>query len=377
MKKGDLIFVTFYDDGFRRAAILEQDVPEDTSHEAQVMIRCDAKQSGPFTVKRSKIFLEGYERQTRIRKQTEMLQYPSSSSSTKKTTKTATTTTTNLYSMVAARYVDPSTSTHCNKENCIQVRWNEGSCTWEPPSTVLTIDKEFLDKLHNNAGKRIDFDGARSADSEECWKSSKLFESIISSDTVNRSDLMKATTTSTNIHFQTQGRLCALNAVANATPIPPELYDELKKENPALEAVVKRVFREGIAKVTRVKVEFDDNDLHATMLKRKSGVFAVRFITHCESNHCATWDATSQVILDTDPKYSHPMPINEYLETLKPLGKLTKVPKVTKAYEIVPCANKRLKRMHASSTETTTAAAATTAPSEAPLEAPSAGSSIR
>ena len=25
MKKGDLIFVTFYDDGFRRAAILEQE----------------------------------------------------------------------------------------------------------------------------------------------------------------------------------------------------------------------------------------------------------------------------------------------------------------------------------------------------------------
>ena len=110
MKKGDLIFVTFYDDGFRRAAILEQDVTKDTSHEAQVMIRCDAMQSGPFTVKRSKIFLEGYDRETRIRKQTEMLQYPSSSSSTKKTTTTNT-----FCSMVAGRYVDPSTITHLNK----------------------------------------------------------------------------------------------------------------------------------------------------------------------------------------------------------------------------------------------------------------------
>ena len=94
------------------------------------------------------------------------------------------------------------------------------------------MDKEFLDKLHNNAGKRIDFDGARSADSEECWKSSKLFESIISSDTVNRSDLMKATTTSTNIHFQTQGRLCALNAVANAmtnNPAGHVLYFEVSE----------------------------------------------------------------------------------------------------------------------------------------------------
>jgi len=39
--------------------------------------------------------------------------------------------------MVAGKYVDPSTSTHPNKEKCYQIWWGKRECTWEPATNVL------------------------------------------------------------------------------------------------------------------------------------------------------------------------------------------------------------------------------------------------
>jgi len=254
--------------------------------------------------------------------------------------------------MVAARYVDPSTSTHRNKEKCIKVWWNERESTWEPPSNLRMVDKEFIDKLHNNAGTRIDFDG--------CWESSKLSLPIIPSDMVYHSEGVKAMTTSKIIQFQTQGRLCALNAIANAITIPTDMYEELKQENPSMEQVVDRVLQAGIAQFPIVRREYGGT-LQAKMLEQKSGIFVFRF-----ARHIATWDATSQVILDTDPRNPHPLPINVFLDALKPSEE------ITKAYEILPSTkdpktekkrakrreSKKRKRLKATSTETTTAPSA-------------------
>jgi len=181
------------------------------------------------------------------------------------------------------------------------------------------MDKEFLDKLYSNVGTKIYFEGARSAESEECLKSPKLLKSITPSSAFCRTEGLKRNTMTEIIMFQVQGRLCALNAVANAMTIPMELYEEIKKQNPELKRVVERVRQAGIAHFHKVKEE-NDKDLQAKMLDQKSGIFAVRFGTHC-----LTWDANSQVILDTDPEYPHPLPINEQLlKTLKnELGNLT------------------------------------------------------
>ena len=211
-------------------------------------------------------------------------------------------------------------------------------------------------------------------------------QSISSSERVIPSEGVKAhTTTSKAIQFQTHGRLCALNAIANAITIPPDMYEKLKQDNPSMEQIVERLIHAGIAEFLIVRREFAGT-LQAKMLEQKSGIFVFRF-----GRHIATWDANSQVILDPDPEYPNPLPINEFLDALKPPEELTK------AYKIVPCTKdleekkerkkdrnkrqrenqKKRKRVKVSSTETTTAAVATTAPSEAPLEAPSAGPSMR
>ena len=225
----------------------------------------------------------------------------------------------------------------------------------------MVVDKEYnynslTSKLHNNAGTRIDFDG--------CWESSKLSLPIIPSDMVYHSEGVKAMTTSKIIQFQTQGRLCALNAIANAITIPTDMYEELKQENPSMEQVVRRVVQAGIAQFPIVRRE-SGGTLQAKMLEQKSGIFVFRF-----ARHIATWDATSQVILDTDPRNPHPLPINVFLDALKPSEELTK------AYEILPTTkdpktekkrakrrakrreSKKRKQLKATSTETTTAPSA-------------------
>jgi len=80
------------------------------------------------------------------------------------------------------------------------------------------------------------FEGARPAESEENWKTPKL-DSILPSAAVIRIEGLKTNTTTEIFLFQVPGRLCALNAVANAMTIPIELYEEIKKQNPDLPTV--------------------------------------------------------------------------------------------------------------------------------------------
>ena len=70
------------------------------------------------------------------------------------------------------------------------------------------------------------------------------------------------------------------------------------------------------------------------MMLQTNGLYAVEYYTHC-----VTWYANQQLIMDSDPRFPKPLPINQ--ETLDALH----IKRVEKVYQITPgCAKKDKKK---------------------------------
>ena len=183
------------------------------------------------------------------------------------------------------------------KKLCYRVWWEDGSCTWVPLRNLDTLDPVFVESLQKNPGVKRDFDGGRS------------------------SRLSAADGTSVGeIKHQEFGVQCALNAVANGIHIPSGIYEELSPFKLSLTQVADRLRVHGYHFGKR-----KGDDHLEWLLQQSTGIFAVR-----SDGHCVTWDADKQVILDTDPCFPSPLPINTF--TLATLD----IQKVDKVYRILP-----------------------------------------
>jgi hypothetical protein len=139
------------------------------------------------------------------------------------------------------------------------------------------------------------------------------------------------------VKHQAKGEFCALHSVANAIPLPQELYDFIHDKARLFELEgVRVVINEWTGtpcQLHRIK-GVQKTDFLAWLRRQVEGIFAVEF-----NGHCVTWDAASQLIMETDPDFPHPLPITD--QTLIALG----INVVEKAYRIVPCGgNGRRKR---------------------------------
>jgi hypothetical protein len=87
--------------------------------------------------------------------------------------------------------------------------------------------------------------------------------------------------------------------VANGIKVPFELYFPLYSQDPDLEEVIHAL---GGRVGYLTKVSQSDGDLQAWLLRQSQGIFAVE-----AGNHCFTWDCDRQLLLDTDPRFPHPL----------------------------------------------------------------------
>ena len=183
------------------------------------------------------------------------------------------------------------------------------------PPNLSGLAKKILERMHSTPCKRVKFTGAVGNGSVTC------------SDPIRHCDLELVFPaygygTPANIAHQTPGTHCALNSVANGIKIPANLYFSLFSLDPDLEKVIFSL-RSVVGHLT--KVSQCAADLLAWLLIQSDGVFAVE-----ARAHCITWDCSRQLLLDSDPRFPHPLPVTQ--ENVAAMG----LSRLTKAYRLDP-----------------------------------------
>jgi hypothetical protein len=198
--------------------------------------------------------------------------------------------------------------------NTYQMWWAGGGYTWEPKRNISGLANIFLDRMHSTLGRKVKFTGAV-GDGGGTWKLSVRH--------CDRGILFPASGHGMpmNIAHQTPGSHCALNSVANGIHIPAEKYFSLYLVNLGLEQVI-HALRSDVGHLT--KVPQCDGDLPAWLFSQSEGVFAVE----SREAHCFTWDCGRKLLLDSAPRFPHPLPATP--ENLYAMGGN----RLTKAYRL-------------------------------------------
>jgi hypothetical protein len=204
---------------------------------------------------------------------------------------------------VAIKFLDPD----------FGVWWKGGHYTREPSRNLTGIDRSAIERARTKKGTRVKLTGRRDSAAQAA-----------------------VTTPSVQGWYQDTQSLCALNAVANAliqlgAPLSSEQYTTAKlscseyKGLIPLESVAGKFRAGGISRFSRLKAQ---NSLHRfTNLRAQTrGGYVVE-----DEGHVLSWNCDTQTILDSDPRYPHPLPIND--ENLKLLFQR---PCVELAYRVHP-----------------------------------------
>ena len=208
------------------------------------------------------------------------------------------------YGVVAIKFLDPD----------FGVWWKGGQYTQEPLRNLTGIDCSAIERARSKKGTRVKLTGRR--------------------DPAGQAPAVTAP--STQGWYQETQSSCALNAVANAliqlgAPLSSEQYTTAKlsfseyKGLIPLEVVADKFRAGGISRFSRLKAQ---NSFHRfTSLRTQTrGVYVVD-----DEGHVISWNSDTQTILDSDPRYPHPLPIND--ENLKLLFQR---PCVELAYRVHP-----------------------------------------
>lgn len=127
------------------------------------------------------------------------------------------------------------------------------------------------------------------------------------------------------VQYQCMGAFRALNSVANAVSLPPELYRSIRSEGSLLQLrelqdILKSAVRSP-CRLRRVR-GIPKARLLGWLRQQREGLFVLQFVRTTSGGgwyiHCITWDATRQVVMETDPSYPYALGITE--DTLATLG---------------------------------------------------------
>ena len=208
------------------------------------------------------------------------------------------------YGVVAIKFLDPD----------FGVWWKGGQYTQEPLRNLTGIDCSAIERARTKKGTRVKLTGRR--------------------DPAGQAPAVTAP--STQGWYQETQSSCSLNAIANAliqlgAPLSSEQYTTAKlsfseyKGLIPLEVVADKFRAGGISRFSRLKAQ---NSFHRfTSLRTQTrGVYVVE-----DEGHVLSWNCDTQTILDSDPRYPHPLPIND--ENLKLLFQR---PCVELAYRVHP-----------------------------------------
>ena len=211
------------------------------------------------------------------------------------------------YCVVAIKFLDPD----------FGVWWKGGHYTREPSRNLTGIDRSAIERARTKKGTRVNLTGRRDSAAQAA-----------------------VTTPSVQGWYQETQSSCALNAIANAliqlgTPLSSEQYTTTKlscseyKGLIPLESVADKICARGISQFTRLRGQ--NSFTRFTNLRALTrGVYVVE-----DEGHVITWNCETQTILDSDPRYPHPLPIND--ENLK---LLLQRPRIELAYRVHPCKKK-------------------------------------
>jgi hypothetical protein len=211
------------------------------------------------------------------------------------------------YCVVAIKFLDPD----------FGVWWKDGHYTREPLRNLTGIDRSAIERARTKKGTRVKLTGRRDSAAQAT-----------------------VTTPSVQGWYQETQSSCSLNAIANAliqlgTPLSSEQYTTTKlscseyKGLIPLESVADKICARGISQFTRLRGQ--NSFTRFTNLRALTrGVYVVE-----DEGHVITWNCETQTILDSDPQYPHPLPIND--ENLK---LLIQRPRIELAYRVHPCKKK-------------------------------------
>lgn len=132
------------------------------------------------------------------------------------------------------------------------------------------------------------------------------------------------------IPFQAEGKLCAINSLANAITIPQDVLAKALKEDPSLQSLVSELRVQNIALFKKITAP-SKKELLQVMLEKGSGRYVAQHRVHC-----FIWDAETKMIIDPDPKFTTPVSIQEMIQQ-------TDIRELERVYEILPPASKKRK----------------------------------
>jgi hypothetical protein len=208
----------------------------------------------------------------------------------------------------------------------IQVWWEGGTTTWEPQSVLHDLNPSIGRYVHNNPQVKYKCTGGRSPCSPP-------------GQTGERPPSPAAGEPTAALRYQEANRFCALNAAAMAVqvlgdPLSPEVYRDLRQEDPTLEKVVHLLREKKYGSYQFMKPKgIQRTDLRTWLLDQKAGVFCVEY-----SGHCSVWDTERKLLRDTDPEF--PDPIKATDENLAGMG----IHAVDKVYQALPRLQKKQKK---------------------------------
>jgi hypothetical protein len=212
-----------------------------------------------------------------------------------------------------------------HEQQFFKVWWCTGHCSMEPEKNLTGINAESKrDAIFS--GKKMKLHGARHDEKNLVTSSVPVFTADVA-----------------NKWHQDVGGFCTLNAVANALiqlncPLSCEQYNamrsfQVKSEGIcSLQDVIQKLKEVGM-KTSKFK-GVRSQHLLQKMREQNEGVFVIVY----DGSHVLTWHAGDQTILDSDPRFPHPLSIND--DTLKLL-----MPRlfVDFAYRIYPIKNTNYK----------------------------------
>jgi len=212
-----------------------------------------------------------------------------------------------------------------HEQQFFKVWWCTGHCSIEPEKNLTGINAESKrDAIFS--GKKMKLHGARHDEKNLVTSSVPVFTADVA-----------------NKWHQDVGGFCTLNAVANALiqlncPLSCEQYNamrsfQIKSEGIcSLQDVIQKLKEVGM-KTSKFK-GVRSQHLLQKMREQNEGVFVIVY----DGSHVLTWHAGDQTILDSDPRFPHPLSIND--DTLKLL-----MPRlfVDFAYRIYPIKNTNYK----------------------------------
>jgi len=211
-------------------------------------------------------------------------------------------------------------------DKTIQVWWENGTTTWEPQSVLRYLHPSIGIYVQENPRVKYKCTGGRSP----CSPPGK---------TEDRPPSPAAGEPTAAIRYQEANRFCALNAAAIAVqllgdPLSPEVYRDLRQEDPTLEKTVHLLREKKYGSYQFLKPKgIQRTDLLTWLLDQKAGVFCVEY-----GGHCSVWDTEQKLLRDTDPEF--PNPIKATNENLAGLG----IHAVDKAYQALPRLQKKPKK---------------------------------